>query len=190
MSAAANDRALIADPATDHILGPAGAAVTLIEYGDLQSPSCKEANGAVKILLREFGKHLRFVYRHFPQNEVHPLAEAAAEASEAVGAQGHFWPYLEMLFEKQEHLKQKTLRESAEDLGVDLIRYDHEMQSRIYLQRVQEHIAGARHLGIKAMPTFYVNGALIDVSFGLERLDHAIAAALHAHPNPPPNPKR
>jgi len=170
---------LVPDPATDHILGPATAPVTLIAYGDFECPACKEAHGAVKILLREYGKRLRYVYRHFPDVEAHPHAEKAAEAAEAVGAQGHFWPYYDLLFENQEHLKEKSLRQYADQVGADLVRYDHEMQDRIYLQRVQENSAGARRLGVLAMPTFYLNGRLVDVSFGLEKLDAAISAALH-----------
>ncbi len=174
------DPLLVPDPATDHILGPASAPVTLLEYGDFECPMCKEAHGAVKILLREHGKRLRFVYRHFPDLEAHPHAEKAAEAAEAVAAQGHFWPYFDILFDRQAHLKDKALRQYAEEVGADMMRFDHEMQDRIYLQRVQEHAAGARRLGILTMPAFYVNGQLVDVSFGLERLDTAIAQALKA----------
>ena len=110
-----------------------------------------------------------------------PHAERAAEAAEAVAAQGHFWPYLELLLEHQNHLKESALRQYADRVGADLVRYDHEMQGRIYLQRVQEHIAGARHLGIRSMPALFVNGAMVDVSFGLERLDRAVTQALELH---------
>ena len=171
---------LAADPATDHVLGPASARVTLIEYGDFACPACKEACGAVKILLRKYGRQLRFVYRHFPEVEIHPHAELAAEASEAVSAQGHFWPFHDLLFEHQENQKDKSLRQYADEVGTDLIRYDHEMRDRIYLQRVQEQSAGARRLGIQSMPTFFVNGQRVDVSFGWEFLDKAIAQAVLA----------
>ena len=176
-----HDPMLRADPAIDHILGPVSAPVTMLEYGDVESPACREAHAAVKILLREHPKHVRFVFRHFPEFAIHPHAERAAEAAEAVAAQGHFWPFLDLLLDNQEHLKEKSLRQYAERVGADLIRYDHEMQARIYLQRVQEHIASARHLGIRSMPTFYVNGVLVDVTFGLERLDAAITQTLKAH---------
>lgn len=178
MSKVPADPLLKADPATDHVLGPASARVTLIEYGDIESPACREAHGAIGILLREYPRQLRFVYRHFPETAIHPHAEAAAEASEAVAAQGHFWPYLELLFAHQSHLKESALREYAGRVGADLIRFDHEMQGRIYLQRVQEHAAGARHLDIRSMPAFFVNGARVDVSFGLENLDRAVHQAL------------
>jgi protein-disulfide isomerase len=178
MSKVHTDPLLKADPAIDHQLGPASARITLIEYGDIESPACREAHVAIGILLREHPKQLRFVFRHFPETAIHPHAERAAEAAEAVGAQGHFWPYLELLLEHQDHLKENALRQHADRVGADLVRYDHEMQGRIYLQRVQEHMAGARHLGIRSMPAFFVNGSRIDVSFGLEHLDRAVLQAL------------
>jgi protein-disulfide isomerase len=181
MSKVHHDPQLSADPATDHILGPVSAPVTVLEYGDFESPACRQAHVAMKILLRDHARHVRYVYRHFPEIKTHPHAEAAAEASEAVAAQGHFWPFCELLFDNQQHLKEKSLRQYAERAGADLMRYDHEMQGRIYLQRVQEHCAGARHLGIRAMPAFYVNGSPVDVSFGLEQLDLAVTRALKAH---------
>jgi protein-disulfide isomerase len=118
------------------------------------------------------------VFRHFPQVEVHPHAELAAEAAEAAHAQGHFWPFYDMLFEHQEHLKEKQLRQYAELTGLDLERYDYEMKDHVYLQRVQEHASGGRHLGIRGTPAFYVNGQLADVSFGLQHLDEAVQRAL------------
>jgi len=75
----------------DHAQGPAAAPVTLVEYGDYECPSCGSAYPIVKALQRRLGSRLRFVFRNFPLNEMHPHAEAAAEAAEAAGAQGKFW---------------------------------------------------------------------------------------------------
>jgi protein-disulfide isomerase len=178
MTTAIPDRVLRPDAATDHIIGLASAKATIVEYGDFECPSCAQAHGAMKIILKQFGHQLRFVFRHFPQVEVHPHAELAAEAAEAAHAQGHFWPFYDMLFEHQEHLKEKQLRQYAELTGLDLERYDYEMKDHVYLQRVQEHASGGRHLGIRGTPAFYVNGQLADVSFGLQHLDEAVQRAL------------
>src|SRR5215471_223107 len=107
----------------DHILGPETAKVTVVEYGDFECPNCGQAYPAVKILRKYFGERVRFVFRHFPLREVHPHAELAAEAAEAAGAQGKFWPMHDLLFENQLHLKAKSLRGYAEKAGVDLERY-------------------------------------------------------------------
>ncbi len=171
----ARDPLLQPDPATDHILGLPTARVTIIEYGDYAAPACAQAHGAIGILMREYAADIRLVYRHFPEVPVHPQAELAAEAAEAVGAQGHFWPFHDLLFAHQDHLKEKALRDYADRVGADLSRYDHEMRDRVYLQRVQENIQGGRHLGVRTLPCIYINGQLTDVSFGMQLLDAAVA---------------
>jgi len=163
---------------TDHILGPASAKVTVVEYGDFECPSCGQAYPAVKMLLKRFGERVRFVYRHFPLVEVHPHAELAAEAAEAAGAQHKFWPMHDLLFEHQLHLKAISLRQYALQAELDLDRYDYEMNEHVYLQRVHEHIDGGAKSGVRSTPGFFVNGAVQDVSFGFERLYAAVEAAL------------
>ena len=163
---------------SDHILGPETAKVTLVEYGDFECPNCGQAYPAVKILRKHFGERMRFVFRHFPLREVHPHAELAAEAAEAAGAQKKFWPMHDLLFENQLHLKANSLRRYAEQAELDLERYDYEMGDHVYLQRVQEHIDGGTRSGARSTPTFFVNGVVHDVSFGLEHLQQAIEAVL------------
>lgn len=163
---------------SDHFLGSHSASVTVVEYGDFECPSCGQAYPAVKIMLKHFGEKIRFVYRHFPQSEVHPHAELAAEAAEAAGAQHKFWPMHDLLFENQLHLKAASLRRYAAAAELDLERYDYEMRDHVYLQRVQEHLASGRASGVRATPTFYLNGVVHDVSFGLEQLQTAIETVL------------
>jgi protein-disulfide isomerase len=163
---------------TDHCLGPETAKVTVVEYGDFECPSCGQAYPAVKLLLRDFEHLVRFAFRHYPLTEVHPHAELAAEAAEAAGAQHKFWPMYDLLFEHQLHLKQKDLRHYAEQLELDLERYDYELGDQVYRQRVNEHVASGRRSGIRATPTFFVNGVLTDVSFGMDRLFEAVKSRL------------
>lgn len=163
---------------TDHVLGHESARATVVEYGDFECPSCGQAYPAVKVLLRHFGDRVRFVFRHFPLIEVHPHAELAAEAAEIAGAQRRFWPMHDHLFENQLHLKAGNLRKYAQGAELDLERYDYEMRDHVYLQRVHEHIDGGKRSGVRATPTFYVNGVVQDVSFGMERLRKAIEDAL------------
>jgi len=181
MTTTANTNSTLAAPdaATDHILGPASAPVTIIEYGDFECPSCGQAHPAVKIILGRFAERVRLVFRHYPQIGIHPHAEMAAEAAEAAGAQGRFWPFHDVLFEHQDHLKERHLRQYAQQVGLDLERFDYEMNEHVYLQRVQEHVRSGELLGIRAMPTFFVNGRVTDVSFGLRHLEEAVERALH-----------
>src|SRR4030081_3579465 len=102
----------VLDPAVnaerDHILGPADAPVTLVEYGDFECPFCGRSYPAVKAIRRRLGDRLRFVFRHFPRPE-HAHARHAAEAAEAASTQGRFWQMHDMLFEHQGALEDTDL---------------------------------------------------------------------------------
>ena len=165
----------------DHVLGPAHAAVTVVEYGDFECPNCKQAAPAVKLLLERFEERVRYVWRHFPLVEVHPHALMAAQAAEAAAGQQKFWPMHDLLFENAMHLKAPHLKSYAERLGLDMARYTAEMDDEIYLQRVREHMESGRHSGVRATPTFFVNGRIHDVSFGLRTLFDAVEEALKHH---------
>jgi protein-disulfide isomerase len=173
----------------DHVIGPPSAHVIVIEYGDFECPICAQAHQTMKILLKHYGHRIRFAFRQFPLVDAHPHAELAAEAAEVAGAQQKFWPMYEKLFDNQQHLKAKALRRYAEDIGLDMERYDAEMADHLYLQRVQEHLASGRASGVRTTPAFFVDGSVVDVSFGMERLSEALAqragkpASKHAKPN-------
>jgi len=160
---------------TDHIFGPEHAHLTLVEYGDFECPNCRQAAPAVKHLVSRFAGKLRLVWRHFPWEEVHPHALHAALAAEAAGAQGKFWPMHDLLFAHQDHLEDKQLRSYAQQLELDLARFDKDMKEARYVRRVREHIDGARKSGARSTPTFFLDGQIFDVSFGLQRLHDAVA---------------
>ena len=162
----------------DHIRGPSHAPVTIVEYGDFECPTCGQAAAAVKLLLERFTERVRFAYRHFPLEGIHPNALRAAEAAECAAAQGKFWEMHDTLFAHQDHLKLKHLHTYAEQLGLDMARFTAEMDDEIYLQRVREHIEGARRSHVSATPAFFVNGVVVDVSFGLRSLFDSTEAAL------------
>jgi len=166
---------------TDNVMGASHAPVTIVEYGDFECPNCKQAAPALKLLLERFAGRVRVVFRHFPLEEVHPHALAAAEAAECAGGQGKFWEMHDLLFANQDHLKTNQLHSYAERLQLDMARYTSEMDDEVYRQRIREQMDGARRSGVRATPTFFVNGRLQDVSFGMRALFDAAEAALHHH---------
>jgi protein-disulfide isomerase len=162
----------------DHNLGPSHAPVTVVEYGDFECPNCKQAAPAVKLLLQRFAGRVRFIWRHFPLEEVHAHALHAALAAEVAAGQHKFWPMHDLLFENQQRLKLPQLRHYAERLELDMVRYDADMADTVYLQRVREDIEGARRSGVRATPTFFVNDGLQDVSAGMQSLFDKVDAQL------------
>jgi protein-disulfide isomerase len=161
----------------DHARGGPHARVSVVEYGDFECPNCRQAQPAVQLLLARFVGRVQFVFRHFPLEEVHPHAVHAAQAAECAGGQGKFWDMHDLLFTNQEHLKLKDLHAYAERLGLDVARFTAEMDDEIYLQRVREQLQGGLDSGVRATPSFFVNGRITDVSFGLRALFDAVEAA-------------
>lgn len=160
----------------DHVIGSGDSQIIVVEYGDFECPLCAQAYPSVKLLLKDFGAHLRFAFRHFPLVEAHPHAELAAEAAEAAGAQNKFWQMHDLLFENQSHLKPKYLRKYATDIELDMRRYDAEIADHVYLQRIQESLASGRASGVHGSPAFFLDGRIIDVSFGMHHLFQALEA--------------
>ena len=124
----------------DHVRGPADAPVTLVEYGDFECPYCGRAEPVIRELLSEFGD-VRYVWRHLPLNDVHPLAQVAAEAVEAAAAQGAFWEMHDMLLEHQEDLAEPTCSRHADELGLDGERFADDLRRA---RRRRAHRRGRR----------------------------------------------
>jgi protein-disulfide isomerase len=162
----------------DHVRGPDHAPVTVVEYGDFECPHCKKAVGAVNLLLARFAEKVRFAFRPFPLEGVHPNAFRAAEAAECAAGQGKFWEMHDLLFEKQDHLKLSQLFDYARTLGLDMARFTAEMDDEIYLQRIRDNQRSGDASGVRGTPTFFVNGRVHDVSYGLHSLFDAVESVL------------
>ncbi len=154
----------------DHVQGAAGAAVTLLEYGDYECPYCGAAYPIVKELQAAMGDALRFVFRNFPITTSHPHAEHAAEAAEAADAQGQFWPMHDLLYENQQRLELENLLAYAERLELDIERFERELAENVYAARVHEDFMSGVRSGVNGTPTFYVNGVRHDDSYDLDTM--------------------
>ena len=169
----------LADPVDkdrDHIRGPADAAVTLVEYGDLECPYCGQAEAVIRELLTDFGD-LRYVWRHLPLNDVHARAQLAAEASEAAAAQGAFWPMHDLLLEHQVELAPKDLTRYAEGLGLDVNTFTEDLRSHRWAERVAADVESADLSGVAGTPTFFVNGQRQMGAYDLATLSRAVRTA-------------
>ena len=160
--------------------GAEHAPVTIVEYGDFECPNCRQAQPAVQLLLERFAGRVRFVFRNFPLEEVHPHALAAALAAECAGGQGRFWPMHDLLFANQLHLGRADLHGYAGRLGLDVAHFTAEMDDQVYLQRVREQQQGGRASGVRGTPAFFINGRIQDVSYGLRALFDSVETALHS----------
>jgi NhaA family Na+:H+ antiporter len=154
----------------DHILGPADAPVTLVEYGDYECPYCRQVAPIVERLRERFGDRLRYVFRHLPITTSHPHAQLAAEAAEAAAAQGKFWEMHTLLFERQTALDQGDLVRYAAQVGLDVERFERELNEHVYAARVREDFLSGVRSGANGTPTFFLNGVRYDGAWDLDSL--------------------
>jgi protein-disulfide isomerase len=151
--------------ARDHVAGPDDAPVTLVEYGDYECPHCGRAHPIVKAVQRQLGDQLRFVFRNFPLAEAHPHALVAAQAAESAGAQGRFWEMHDMIFEHQDALELQDLVGYAELLGLDVERFERDLETGTYAKKVRDDFRSGVRSGVNGTPTFFLNGERYDGSW-------------------------
>ena len=144
---------------SDHVRGGSPAPFTLVQYGDYECPSSRRVYAFVRELLDE-GKPLRFVFRHFPLERVHPHAAQAAEAAEAAAAQGQFWPMHDRLYRNQLRLEEADLLRHAERLGLDVRPFEEALTSGAYRVRVRQDQRGGVRAGLRTTMALFLNGEL------------------------------
>ena len=164
----------------DHILGPANAPVTLVEYGDYECPYCGAAYPIVNQVLQYFGPKLRYVFRHFPLTQVHPNAEPAAESAEFAGAHRRFWEMHNGLYESQDRLGPPLLFELAEALGLPQSELRISIATEKYAPKIKSDFLGRVRSGVNGTPSFFVNGRQHGGSFEFADLVSAIEPHLPA----------
>ena len=147
------------DPDRDHMRGDPNAPLTLVEYGDFECPFCSRATGAIDEVREYFGAdRLRYVWRHLPQERVHPHAMDAARASEAAALQGRFFEMAVRMFEFQDFLEWEHIYRYADGIGIDIEKFDEDVHSPKVLHRVQDDAQDAELMDLGSTPTFFVNG--------------------------------
>jgi protein-disulfide isomerase len=163
---------------TDHALGPSDAPVTLVEYGDYECPDCLNAFPIVKQLKERFGDSLRFVFRHFPRNSIHPHAGVAAQAAEAAGLQGKFWPMHDLLFKNQHRLGDVDFAHLALTVGAEVYGFESAITADRVVRRVEQDYQSGQASGVRGTPTFFINGKKYGGKHDLDSLSAAIEGAM------------
>jgi protein-disulfide isomerase len=163
------------DDQVDHLRGDASAPV-ILEYGDYECPYSRRAFQAIERVERELSGGVRFAFRHFPLTEVHPHALAASAAAEAAARQGRFWEMHALLFHRQKALEDEALRTYANELGLDVPRFDQDRGRDDVAARIARDIASGEATGvILGTPTLFINGALHEGGHDTATLLEAIA---------------
>ena len=170
------DLAVPVDPDRDHLRGPADAPVTVVEYGDFECPYCGQAEPVVRELLADHGE-VRDVWRPLPLTDVHPNAQLAAQAAEAAGRQGAFWPMHDLLLTRQDALRPPDLLRYAGELGLDTDRFHADLRKNCGAGRIADDVDSADLSGVSGTPTFFINGRRHYDAYDIATLSAAVKAA-------------
>lgn len=139
--------------------GNPGAPVVLVEFADFQCPACRAARPVVEEALKKHDGNARFVFKHFPLS-MHPFAEKAARGARAAQAQGKFWEMYGLLFDNQERLSPAVMDELAKGLGLDMAKFQKDLDSEAMADAVARDRKQGERLDIQSTPTLYINGRL------------------------------
>ena len=146
----------------DHVRGSANAKVTIIEYSDIECPFCKRFHPTIRKVLEAYPNDVRWVYRHFPLEQLHPNAKVAALATECAGEQGKFWEMLDYLLEKVqtgEELAEANLPSLAQKAGVPAVnQFTACLSSQKYEARIASDVQDAATAGGQGTPYSVIIG--------------------------------
>ena len=177
----------------DHVYGNTSGKVLMVEYGDLQCPSCGSLHPQLSPLLAYYKDSLTFAFRNFPLTSIHPNALAAATAVEAAGLQGKYWEMNNLLYNDQtswssDSTSQRTdaFKSYAGNLGIDTNKFVTDLSSNDVATKIKFDTALGQKLGVNATPTVYLQGKNIVDATGkavqgdATDLETAIRSALSA----------
>ncbi len=146
-------------------LGSADAPITIVEFSDYQCPFCKRhfANtlSALQAGYIDTGK-VRYVFRDFPLDSIHPYARKAAEAARCAGDQGKFWDMHDMMFANQGALMQDNLKRFARDMKLEGDAFDACLDGGKYAKTVEADVAAGSAAGVTGTPKFFIGKAKSD----------------------------
>lgn len=166
----------------DCIQGVLSARVVLVMYGDYQCSKCADVYRLIKAIKRPLNvslgeNYLCFIFRHFPQIQIHSHAQRAAQAAQAAAAQGLFWQMNDILFAHQQELGNGYLIEYANDLGLDISQFLRDLSKQVHVARVNEDLESGLHSGVTTAPALFINGIRYTGHWNITQLMTAIVAA-------------
>ncbi len=165
--------------AAGKVLGPPDAPVRIIEFSDFQCPFCARYQETLRAVRARYPDQVAVVYRHFPLDEIHPHARAAALASECAGEQGRFEAYHDALFAWQDSIGVRAWDRFAADAAVpDAEAFRRCVADGRLMARVDRDAAVAERTRITVTPSLVIDGTLLPGVVSRAELERRIADAM------------
>ncbi|MBU0707739.1 DsbA family protein [Patescibacteria group bacterium] len=164
----------------DYIRGNPDAKITLVEYSDYQCPYCSSFHKTGKQLIENYPDDVRWVYRHFPLDSLHPEARSAAIAAECIAEQKGdegFWEYTDALYENQSDIGTRAdelFEELAQEVGANLATFKDCFSSEKTADAVDEDYQSGLESGVRGTPGNYLNGVSLGGAVPYGQLESAV----------------
>jgi protein-disulfide isomerase len=162
----------------DHIKGEFDAPITIIEFSDFQCPYCSRFHQTMRQVADNYKNQVRWVYKHFPLDSIHPYARKAAEASECAGDQNKFWEYTDELFVNQSLISPDFLKQTAIKLGLNENKFNECLDSGKYSSKVESDYQQGLKAGVTGTPGNIINGQLVPGALPYEQMQGMIDSLL------------
>lgn len=166
-------------PANEPSLGKATAPVTVVEFADFGCPYSAEVSEVIRALAVQYPEQIRFVYRDFPLDELHPGATLASRGGYCAAQSGQFWQFHDAIYRKQSDLSREAIIALASDLGLG-DRFVTCLDDDASAKAVSADIADGIKAGVSATPTFFINGTRVEGSIPYAYFVELINAFLRA----------
>lgn len=136
--------------------GDPDADVAIVKFSDFRCPGCQIAAEGLDEVYQQFEGDVVIYFKNLAVGD--PAAEEAARAAMAADEQGRFWEMHDLLFEHQRELDESRIRDLARQLGLDMDRFERDMESEEFEDRIQDIRDEGYELDIDQSPTVFING--------------------------------
>jgi protein-disulfide isomerase len=146
--------------------GPRDAAITIVEFGDLECPACKVAQPNITKLMQEEPK-VRLVFQNFPLAQIHKWALTGAKYVECLGEANNdaVWKFIAAVYDHQAEVTEQNvdqmLKGYVKDAGGDPDAIAACVAKPETAERVMDSVALGEKLNLTSTPTFFINGRRI-----------------------------
>lgn len=155
--------------------GSTDKKIVLFEFSDFQCPFCAKVQKNLKEFMDKHEDRVTLVFKHLPLTRIHPQAIPAAKAAWAAQQQGRFWEYHDTLFQQQDKLEEQLYIDIANNLGLDIDKFNGDRQSQEAIASVETDFKLARKIGISGTPFFVMNGETFSGAVKLSQMEDTLA---------------
>ncbi len=132
-------------------------------YGDFQCPACAQIFPVEKQVVTNFNDQIKFTFRHFPLESIHPNARAASRAAEAAGLQGKFFEMHDALYESQNAWSSLSnpldeFVSMAQKIGLDTEKFKTDYATELVNATINADLKEGNSKNVSGTPSYFVNG--------------------------------